>query len=179
MAAERASGEAVPAGALGRLSLSRLLASPEPIVEACRDVEAQLQPNGIDLTVETVWRLAGPGALGGPGSGRRLPAREVVEPTDDGWYHLASGSYVVLLHERVRIPRTIMALARPRSTLLRCGGMLHTAVFDAGYRGQPEVLLVVANRWGIEVARDAAICQLVFFTLTEEVDGYRGAYQGR
>jgi len=83
------------------------------------------------------------------------------------------------VHEWLRLPPTVMALARPRSTLLRIGAQLHTAVWDAGYEGRSEALLVVNNPFGIMLAGDAAICQLVFFSLTESVEGYHGAYQGQ
>lgn len=164
-------------GALGRDSLLHRLAGPFPIVEGLRDADAQVQPNGIDLTIEEVWQLATTGAIGGPSPGRRLPERTPVAPTSNGWYRLSQGPYLVSLHERVRIPVDLTALALPRSTLLRCGAMLYTAVWDAGYFGRAEALLVVANPAGIELAADAAICQLVFFTLTEQVEAYRGAYQ--
>lgn len=167
-----------PCGALGHETLARLLAGPDPIVQNLRDPQAQLQPNGIDLTLEAAYRLAGAGAVGGPSPGRRLPDRVLVEPTAHGWYYLASGPYVVTLHEWLHLPTNVMALGRPRSTLLRCGAQLHTAVIDAGYSGRPEALLVVANPAGLDLAVGVAICQVVFFTLTEHVEGYRGAYQG-
>jgi dUTP pyrophosphatase len=170
---------AIPAaGALGRESLARLLDASAPLIEHLRDRAAQLQPNGIDLTIDRIWHYSSDGSLGGP-TRARLPEREIVEPTADGWYRLAPGPYVVALHEWVRMPTFLMALARPRSTLLRIGAQLHTAVWDAGYEGRPETLLVVNNPFGIALAAEAAICQIVFFTLTERVEGYHGAYQGR
>lgn len=167
------------AGALGRETLRRLLRGPAPVVENLRDLERQLQPNGIDLTVEAVWRFTDAGALGGADPGRRLPGRVPVEPSGTGWYHLLPGPYLITLHEAIHLPTHLMALAFPRSTLLRCGANLHTAVVDAGYYGQPEALLVVANPAGFELAVESAICQLVFFSLSEPVEGYRGAYQER
>lgn len=169
--------EAPRPGALGRASLARLLQAPQALVERLRNPEGQLQANGIDLTIETLWQLVGDGSIGGPAPGRRLPERAVLRPSPDGWYQLEAGAYGVALHEVVRVPFDLMALARPRSTLLRCGAQIHTAVFDAGYHGQPEALLVVANPSGLRLAADAAICQLVFFSLTEPVEGYQGAYQ--
>lgn len=167
----------VPPGALGRDSLARLLREQPPLVEGIRDLAAQLQPNGIDLTVEAIWRLVGPGALGT--SERGLPERAAVEPGADGWYTLDPGAYIVLLHERVQLPPNLMGLSWPRSTMLRCGAQVHTAVWDAGYSGQPETLLVVSNPQGMRLGATAGICQLVFFSLTETVAGYSGAYQGK
>jgi dUTP pyrophosphatase len=72
-----------------------------------------------------------------------------------------------------------MAFARPRSTLLRSGVAIHTAVWDAGYSGRGEGLLSVLNPKGYRLQRGAAVLQLVFLRLgAATAEGYRGKYQG-
>ena len=71
-----------------------------------------------------------------------------------------------------------MDLARPRSSLLRCGVTVGTAVWDAGYSGRSQSLMVIYNPQGIRLQKNARIIQLVFFQLTQETEGYRGIYQG-
>ena len=71
-----------------------------------------------------------------------------------------------------------MALGLSRSSLLRCGASLHTAVWDAGYSGRSESLLVVYNPQGLDLEKNARVLQLVFSTLTGESQGYTGGYQG-
>ena len=71
-----------------------------------------------------------------------------------------------------------MALGRPRSSLLRCGVTVNTAVWDAGYSGRSQSLLVVYNPLGFRLQKDARVVQLVFFRLTGETKGYQGKYQG-
>ena len=72
-----------------------------------------------------------------------------------------------------------MALGRPRSTLLRSGLDVGTAVWDAGYRGRSQCLLTVNNPSGFRLGKNASILQLVFFRLAGTADqGYGGAYQG-
>jgi dUTP pyrophosphatase len=72
-----------------------------------------------------------------------------------------------------------MALAYPRSSLLRCGVTLHTAVWDPGYSGRAEALLVVHNTHGFRLGRAARIAQLVFTRLGDSVDRpYEGRYHG-
>ena len=71
-----------------------------------------------------------------------------------------------------------MALATPRSSLLRCGVTVNTAVWDAGYSGRSQSLLVVYNPGGFRLQRNARIVQLVFFQLSGETEGYNGTYQG-
>ena len=71
-----------------------------------------------------------------------------------------------------------MALGRPRSSLLRCGVNVGTAVWDAGYSGRSQSLLVVHNPSGFSLEKNARLTQLVFFELTGESEGYQGIYQG-
>jgi dUTP pyrophosphatase len=166
---------------LGRAALLARLAADPPLVDDLADVATQVQPHGIDLRLESVWRFASGGAIGrdGPGGdGRALPEREVVAFDGAGAVHLAAGAYLVRFEEIVHLPTDVMALARPRSTLLRCGAALHTAVWDAGYVGRSEALLVVSNSHGLRLERGARICQLVFFLLDAPGTGYEGAYQG-
>lgn len=167
-------------GVLGRAALLARLAGDPPLVQDLADAARQVQPHGIDLRLEAVWRYASAGTLGrdGPTGGERvLPARDEIAFDAVGAVHLAPGAYLVRFREIVALPADLMALARPRSTLLRCGASLHTAVWDAGYVGRSEALLVVANPHGLRLERDARICQMIFLTLDAPVQGYAGAYQ--
>ena len=56
---------------------------------------------------------------------------------------------------------------------------MHTAVWDAGYSGRSQSLMVVYNPYGFRLSRNARILQLVFFFLTRESpEGYQGIFQG-
>jgi dUTP pyrophosphatase len=102
-----------------------------------------------------------------------------VELNHDGWVQLTPGPYLVTFTEVVNLPLGLMALGRPRSSLLRSGVSLHTAVWDAGYRGRSQALLVVHHPLGYRLQRGARLMQLVFFPLSQPVDqGYRGRFLG-
>ena len=91
--------------------------------------------------------------------------------------NLAPGIYSITYNEIVHLPENIMALATPRSSLLRCGVTVNTAVWDAGYSGRSQSLLVVYNPQGFQLQRNARIIQLVFFRLGNQTEGYSGTYQ--
>ena len=85
---------------------------------------------------------------------------------------------MLTLNEVVNLPRNIMALARPRSSLLRSGVAIHTAVWDAGYSGRSQALMTVHHPQGFRIQRDARVAQLVFIYLDAgDSEGYRGRYQ--
>lgn len=163
---------------LSREELLVALAADAPLVEGI-DPQVQLQPNGIDLRLERVQRLTSPGLLGEGENVREPAAREELAADADGWWDLHAGSYVITFRERVNLPKHLMALGRPRSSLLRSGVTVHGAVWDAGYSGRGEGLLAVLNPRGYRIQRGARILQLVFYRLGEPaVAGYRGRYQG-
>jgi len=138
----------------------------------------QVQPNGVDLTLGAVYEQIEPGHLGR--SGKTVGERRAVDPGKGGGeeagpaYRLDPGGYVVEYGERVRIPEGHVGFLYPRSTLLRNGCTLDTAVWDAGYEGRGEGLLEVHAP--IEVEPDARIAQLVLAEAAHE-GTYEGSYQ--
>ncbi len=165
--------------ALSREEITRLIAATPPLVEDVTDVERQVQPNGVDIRIDRVFKLTSPALLGESDALREPAAREEIKPDADGWWDLHQGAYVIAARERVNLPKDLLALARPRSTLLRSGVAIHTAVWDAGYSGRGEALLSVLNGRGFRVQRGARVIQLVFLRLEHPAaEGYRGKYQG-
>lgn len=147
-------------------------------VEDAVDIEVQTQPNGVELTLAWLERFTGAGALGFSNEDRQLPATERIEFDGDGWAELPPGPYKIGFNETVTIPRDRYAIARPRSSLLRMGVSAPTALWDSGFRGKGEGLIVVHNAHGLRLRRGARLIQLVFFTLPEEVEEpYQGRYQ--
>lgn len=167
------------AGVLGREALLRSILGDRPLVSDWLDLEQQVQPNGVDLSLREVGRYVGRGIVARDNAGRRLPEVETLPFGEDGFLDLQPGPYQVVFNEVVDLPNDLMALGRPRSSLCRCGISLHSAVWDAGYRGRSTCLLSVGHPAGFRVQRDARLLQLVFFRLAEAVaEGYGGAYQG-
>jgi len=163
---------------LSSTELKKLIQAKPPLFENAVDVETQIQPNGLELTLKEIKTIEGPGAVDFDNSERKLPVSENLEFGSDGWIHLPPGIYKVLFNEIVNIPMNLAAIAKPRSTLIRCGATLETAVWDAGYRGRSESMLVVYNTSGFRLKKDARIMQLLFYTLETEVEkGYSGVYQ--
>ena len=169
---------------LSKNEIDELMKLDPPLVEDMIDPDTQIQVNGCELTVDRVFAFAGAGsgvgAIAFENSERVLS--ECTELTfdddDDGWIDLPAGSYKIVSKEIVHIPKDAIAIARPRSSLLRCGVSVETAVWDAGYEGKSECLLIVFNKDGFRMKRGARVVQLLFMMLASGTDGYDGAYQG-
>ncbi|MEZ4522299.1 MAG: deoxyuridine 5'-triphosphate nucleotidohydrolase [Thermomicrobiales bacterium] len=165
-------------GVLSREAIDQLLDGSPPLLDGMPDRSAQVQPNGIDISVETVSRFRGAGTLGRTNATRVLPETEDLAFDDSGSLYLPAGSYQVRFNETVNLPAWLMAYLRPRSSLLRSGVALHTAVWDAGYSGRGVSLMVVYHPAGFHIEKDARVGQLVFHPLVSETgSGYAGAYQ--
>jgi len=162
---------------LSKQDIQRLVQQQPPLVEGCINLEEQVQPNGIDLTLREVALLQSSGKIAVEDSQRVVS--DLAPLVFDGmdFIDLMPGAYVITYNEVVHLPRNIVALATPRSSLLRCGVIVNTAVWDAGYSGRSQSLMVVYNPQGFRLQRNARIVQLIFLQLTEETEGYHGAYQ--
>lgn len=165
--------------------------------------DEQVQPNGVDLTLEVVYEQREPGRIARDGkeigARQRLPAESMgvddageatgaggtdgtggtndgdgKSTTDGDTYYLPAGGYVVRYGEVVSIPEGHVGFIYPRSSLLRNSCMLNTAVWDAGYRGKGEGLLQVHH--DVELAVGARIAQFVLAEANHD-EAYDGSYQ--
>jgi dUTP pyrophosphatase len=141
------------------------------------DLEKQLQPSGFDLSVGEVLAYEGGGSVDFSNEERVIAPGRPLQPDRDGWYNLGPGCYTIVYNEVVRMPLDLAAMARTRSTLLRNGASVETAVWDPGYQGRSSSLFVVHNPGGIRLKRDARVAQLVFFRVGEVQEGYNGVFQ--
>ncbi len=149
------------------------------LVESMIEPETQTQMCGMELTLQKIERFTSAGAVAFDNNERVLPQTEMMHFDSSDWIDLPAGAYLVTFNEIVNIPRDVAALARARSTLLRCGASLETALWDPGYRGRSQSLLVVHNSQGLRLKKNARLMQLVFLRLEKEAEKvYSGRYQG-
>ena len=140
--------------------------------------EGQVQPCGIDMTLREVHALSDAGVVDFDNSRRKISASKRLEFAD-GRLHLAQGCYKIIYNEYVSVPLDACAFGFPRSSLLRCGADVRCAVWDPGYHGRSESLLVVNSQHGITLHKDAKVMQLVFVRLESAAHaGYSGQYKG-
>jgi dUTP pyrophosphatase len=153
------------------------------LIEDYPHLETQLTPNGFDLTAAEIHRFKGSGKLDFSNSEREIPETEKIEPEkkdeedDYGWWKLEPGAYKIRTNEIVDLPEDVIAFAYPRSSLLRMGCTIENGVWDAGFRGRSEFLLIVENEDGVEIKENARVNHIVFEKIQETGEGYEGRYQ--
>jgi deoxycytidine triphosphate deaminase len=144
-------------------------------VDASADSGEQKQPAGFDVSVSKVSSYLKTQFTLGVAKGENSNLMEL--PLVDGYYQLDQGAYFVDLNEMTTIPKDAIGILLPRSTLLRNGLDVRTALFDPGYSGQPKVMLVCHRP--ARVQRFARIGQLVIIRSDREFESqYSGQYQG-
>jgi dUTP pyrophosphatase len=153
------------------------LISQHQLITNMVDQNVQVSPNGVELTLQKFYTFKEAGAIDFSNQERHIPNHEEV-PLKRGRYVLQPGTYLVTYNEIVRIPTNIIAIGRPRSSLLRSGVSIESAVWDAGYEGRSRGLLTVYNPNGFVVKPNARLLHLVFFQLMKETQPYEGVYQG-
>lgn len=140
--------------------------------------ESQYQPAGIDITLKEIYEFEDAGKVDFDNSERKISG---VKPLTfkNNEVNLKPGPYKVIFNEYVKIPKNLIGFCFPRSTLLRCGATLECAVWDPGYEGRSEALLLVINPHGLIIKKNAKIGQMVFSHLVEDAkEGYEGTYKG-
>ncbi len=149
--------------------------SPEDLSKIFSIPLEELDCAGLRLTLSEVYRLNSPGKIGI--NYKELPKYVEVKPVNNNTFYLENGAYLVRYNEYIHVPSDTIALAIQRSSLLRMGASLYTAVWDPGYEGRGSGLLVVHNRNGIYIEKGAQIAQLVFIKMSRSTKKlYRGSY---
>lgn len=165
---------------LSKSQIRALLKNKRPLIREMIDVNTQLQPNGVDLTVKHIETIVDAGCIDFSNNERKLSDTAKMDFHGD-WLFLPPGSYKVIFNEIVHLPEDIIAIGAPRTSLIRCGVTLETGVWDAGYEGRSESLLVVFNEKGFYLKKNARILHLVFIKLSGKIaagsSGYDGIYQ--
>ena len=154
--------------------------SGEEISNLVRRVEQadsgeQRQPAGFDVTLGKVYAYSKSIYTL---SIEKTENSELTEVSPkEGYFDLGAGVYLIELNEITTIPNDSIAILLPRSTLLRNGLDVRSALFDPGYSGQPKVMLVCHRP--ARVQKFSRVGQLVLFRSDGEfAKQYSGQYQG-
>ncbi len=128
-------------------------------------LDTQRAPEGIDLTVDTVYRTTGHGQLDFGGSefeqAPHEPLTPVLDDPDDeyGWWMLEQGAYVIRYNESLTLEDGQQAIVYPLERTLQAGAHHGMFVLDAG-RDPLESLLVV-SRMGCRLKENCRLSRLV------------------
>ncbi|MBN2150615.1 MAG: deoxyuridine 5'-triphosphate nucleotidohydrolase [Candidatus Lokiarchaeota archaeon] len=154
-------------------------------VEDLVDAAKQKAVNGVDITVNKVFRFASKLVIDFDNSKRKNPeltevpftAADEKDPFNSYW-DLGPGSYMVAYGQKVTIPLDCVGVILPRSTLMAGGVYLASALWDSGYSGYGRGLFLATNPHGIRLYNKARIGQIILLKTAKKLaKGYDGTYQ--
>lgn len=131
---------------------------------------------GVDLHLKAVKRVAG-GHVGREST--TINDYTLITADRYGYYFLRPGTYSVTFKQGVRVPPDSTALIIHRSSLLRCGALITSGVYDPGFETDHCGAVMVVT-CPLTIEEDSRLAQIVFVE-NEPVDGkdlYNGQWQG-
>lgn len=141
-----------------------------------------VQPNGVDLRVGDIYKVRGKADF--CGDDYEKPERKSVSCNDPPgnetpYFRLHPGHHIIVYDEEIAIPKGYVGHVYPRSRLMRCGLHMTTALWDQGYEGRGEGMLIVPPAIGnVKIPVRMPIAQMVFRTAELVEDDYDGTHQG-
>jgi len=147
-------------------------------------VEQLLQTNGkgakaqvgYDLTLKEVKTINGGSVLCDKtivDSYNEVPSYELEGKTR---FTLEPGSYSLTFEQGVKLPSNKTAFIRHRSSILRCGGIITSGVYDPGFEVDEMGGVLIATQ-PITIEKGARVAQIIIFD-NFDAELYAGQWQG-
>jgi len=103
-----------------------------------------------------------------------------VTPTLNGYnqyvYHLEPGVYSLTFEQGCKLDSTHTAFVRHRSSVLRCGGIITSGVYDPGFEVEEMGAILFASE-KIFIEKGARVAQIVMME-NNPAELYNGQWQG-
>lgn len=130
---------------------------------------------GYDVTLKEVKRVMGGTVL----SDRTIVAdyKEVTLEDKAGrfLFVLEPGTYSLTFEQGIKLPTNKTAFIRHRSSIVRCGGIITSGIFDPGFEVDEMGAVLVVTRM-LTIEKGARVAQVYVFENTE-ADAYDGQFQ--
>jgi dUTP pyrophosphatase len=131
---------------------------------------------GYDLTLKEVKSINGGTVLSDKtivNSYNEVPSSELEGKTR---FTLEPGTYSLTFEQGVKLPSNKTAFIRHRSSILRCGGIITSGVYDSGFEVDEMGGVLIATQ-PITIEKGARVAQIIVFE-NYEAELYDGQWQG-
>jgi dUTP pyrophosphatase len=102
--------------------------------------------------------------------------RPTVTPTGKYLYHLIPGAYSLTFEQGCKLPNNVTAFIRHRSSILRCGAIITSGVYDPGFEVDEMGGVMIVNQ-EMRIEKGARVAQIIMMENTP-ADLYDGQWQG-
>ncbi len=131
---------------------------------------------GYDLTLKAVKKIKG---------GMVLRDKTLVEdyeevpptltPTGKYMFHLTRGTYSLTFDQGCKLPENRTAFIRHRSSILRCGSIITSGVYDPGFEVEEMGAVMIVDQ-DIRIEKGSRVAQIIMLENTP-ADLYDGQWQ--
>jgi len=131
---------------------------------------------GYDLTLKEVKSINGGTVLSDKtivNSYNEVPSSELEGKTR---FTLEPGTYSLTFEQGVKLPSNKTAFIRHRSSILRCGGIITSGVYDSGFEVDEMGGVLIATQ-PITIEKGARVAQIIVFE-NYEAELYDGQWMG-
>lgn len=148
-------------------------------------VEQLLQTNGkgakaqvgYDLTLKEVKKIKGGKVLC---EKTEVADYDKVETIEDTYgrdvFSLEPGTYSLTFEQGVKLPSNRTAFIRHRSSILRCGGIITSGVYDPSFYVDEMGAVLIATQ-PITIEKGARVAQIIVFD-NNDAEAYKGQWLG-
>lgn len=149
----------------------------------------QMQPNGIDLTIETIREIPRGLELDFTNDKRHVPEGRIIFDSRlydavsvvlnehhviKRWLNHDLKPYLVTYHERIEVPENMSAIVIHRSSVIRGAAFLTSSWYDSGYKGYGNGCLYAVP--GMKIWDWTRIAQIIYY-YADPAYLYNGKYQ--
>lgn len=135
--------------------------------------DERVGPAGVDLGIDEVKKVTGVVCL--EDGEYQLPERATLDAYE-GVVMIRSDPHIIVYDVKVEVPDDHIGFVLPRSRLMRSGWHLTTAVWEPGYAGNGEGLLMPMVEGLLDVTMSVA--QMVMVPVEDSGIVYDGVHQG-
>jgi len=145
------------------------------------------QPSGMDLRLGRVFAIDDSDDFYGLIDGvKHLPEHKEIKPSllkhreDDyvaGWFLEPNVSYICQVRNQIEIGNKNAQFYLPRSSLLRAGVNVYTALGDLGYNGHLSFLVINHGKKPFFIGEGERFAQLIDFEVRGGSESYDGDFQ--
>lgn len=138
-------------------------------------IDKAIQQQGVDVRVSNIKALSGIGEV--PAEGKTTLPKYSDAAMDGNRWILPTGYYEVELMEGIHMPNNVALVYKTRSSLVRCGAIVESGQFDAGFDTDKAGCFLIVHR-PIIIERGARIAQVIVHESDPVNNTYNGQFQG-
>ena len=134
--------------------------------------ENNIQPNAIDITADQLWKVS---QMDADITSKRHRNRNAVNMNENGVWNLFTGVYDFASETYIEVPDGIVGWLHTRSTLNRNGLIVHSGLYDSGFKGPICGMIYNLVAGNVNITPGTCVAQFIM-AHSDSAGSYSGGY---